>query len=127
MANYKNVAGDNDRKKIIKLLSGKTQTMHAHGNEIQKAMKSIIKSCHKQGTKGDAHKNRLLALTEEMKGLVSLYRSAEKRYESVAMKLEGGSQENKLLTDLLGYIVFCNDQIKSEQKGYKRIINMLRN
>ncbi len=126
VTNNKIVIDKNDRREIIKILRSMSNTLNTQRDKTQKAMEAIIKSCQKQGTKGYAHQKQYLRQAEEMKRLIALFRSVEERCDSVVMNLADGTQEKKMLTDLLGYMVFCNDQFKSEQKGYKRTISELR-
>ena len=103
------------------------RNMEVYGRKTQNNAEGIVKSCHKQGTKGGDHMLLLLPCANGMKRLAELYWSAAKRYKSAAMKLSDRATYDNVLPKLNLYSVFLSEQIKSEQDGFKRTLSILRN
>ena len=116
-----------DEENIVQMLMKTARNMDVYGRKTQKEAERIVKSCHKPGTKGEEHKLLMLTSADGMKRLAELYWTAAKRYKSAAIKLKGGATYENVLSELNSYGVFLNDQIKSEQDGFKRILRILRN
>jgi hypothetical protein len=126
MADEENILKKCDKENIIQMLKDTARNLDVYGRKTQKGAEGIVKSCHKQGTKGEDHMLLLLPCADGMKRLAELYWSAAKRYKSAAMKLSGGATYDNVLPKLNSYSVFLSEQIKSEQDGFKRILSILR-
>ena len=116
-----------DEKNVVQMLMYTARNMDVHGRKTQKEAEGIVMLCHKQGTKGEEHMLLMLTSADSMKRLAELYWTAAKRYRSAAIKLVGGATYDNVLPEMNSYCVFLKDQIKSEQDGFKRILNILRN
>ena len=116
-----------DEENIVQMLLDTARNMDVYGKKTQKIAEGIVKSCHKQGTKGEEHMLLMLTSADSMKRLAELYWTAAKKFKSAATKLVDGATYDNLLPELNSYGVFLNDQIKSEQDGFKRILSILRN
>jgi hypothetical protein len=93
---------------------------------IREAAETIVTSCNTQGTRGEAHKRLLLDKADGMRSLASLYESASRRFESVAMKLASGIPKDKVWADVIAYGVFFADQLESEKNNSESVLNILK-
>ncbi|MGR3301912.1 MAG: hypothetical protein ACUZ8I_05350 [Candidatus Scalindua sp.] len=127
MADEEDILEKCDSENIVQMLMDTARSMDVYGRKTQEEAEGIEESCHKQGTKGEEHMLLLLTSADGMKRLAELYWSAAKRYKSAAIKLADGATYDNVLPELNSYNVSLNDQIKSEQEGFKRILSILRN
>jgi len=116
-----------DEENIVQMLMDTARNMDVYSSKIQKEAERIVKSCHKLGTKEEKHMLRMRTNADGMKRLAELCCTAAKRYKSAAIKLEGGATYDNVLPELHSYAVFLNDQFKSEEDGFKRILSILKN
>ncbi len=77
-------AKDRNRKKILLLLTDKARALASNAVKIQLHTERIEQSCHRPGTAGEAHKDLLLAKTNDLKKLAELHSSAAKHLLRVA-------------------------------------------
>lgn len=114
-----------DSKNFIQELMDAARSMTVCENEVNKSTEKIIKSCNTQGTKGAIYKSLLMTKIEGLKRLASLYKSVSKKYENMAMKMDGGAPEDKVMAELLQYNVFLSDQLRSEQECCEQVLSLL--
>ncbi|MEE9605128.1 MAG: hypothetical protein V3V70_06100 [Candidatus Scalindua sp.] len=120
-----NATKDHQRKKILLLLTDKAKAFAANSVKIQLHTERIKQSCHKPGTAGEAHKNRLLAKTNELKKLAELHNSAAKHLLSEANKLENGAPVDDIMAKIRIYNTFLADQLKSGKKEACHVLSAL--
>lgn len=118
MLQKKITTGKQSNENIIQKLMDSARTITAYANDVKKSAETIITLSHTQGTKEDSHKTVLLRMVDVMKRLVALYKLESKWYQSAAVKLVDGAPDDKVLSALLAYNVFINDQIKSELDSF---------
>lgn len=127
MADKKNILEKSVRKNTIQMFMTSSLNMDVYGMKTQREAEGIVKSCHRQGTKGNNNMLLMLTHADGMKRLAELYWSAAKKYKTAASKLIGGATYDNVLPEMTLYCIFLNDQIKSEQDGFRRILSILRN
>lgn len=91
----------------------------------QKATETIVKSLTIPGTKGEAHKDMLLAKIDNLERLTTLYNSISRRLLSAADKLANGIPEDEVAADMVMYNKFLTDQMKCEEEENQHILNIL--
>ena len=114
-------------EKSVKELTEAAETIAACSKEIQEAAEAIMLSCQiMPGSKGEAHKDLLLVKVDDMEKLALLYNKASERLITAAEKLAQGAPEDEVLSNVIAFNTFFNDQLKSEEKEAARILSMLR-
>ncbi len=125
MSDLQNIGRKHDSENSIRMLMDTARSMTICENEVNRATEKTIKSCNTQGTRGAVHKFLLLTKIEGLRRLAVLYSSVSKNYENAAVKIAGGAPEDKVMAELRPYNVFLSDQLRSEQKCYEQVLNML--
>lgn len=115
-----------DRKKIIQLLMNTTQKLDTYSRATRKEAEEIKLSCRTPGTKGSLYQCMLKTRANGMMRLAELYLSAAKRYKNAATNLTDGSTVDEVLPEVVAYSIFFNDQVETEQEGFKQILSILR-
>ena len=121
-----NTERKHDSSKSIQALMAAAQYISAGGKQILKSSETIMKSCLKPGTIGEAHKSQLLDKVEEMKKLAELHNSVANRLESAARKLASGIPEEKVMPEVMACNTFFADQLESEKVDCEYVLGMLR-
>ncbi len=121
----------NDNKNIknidyIKTLTDTAKSLATCSENIQEDSENIRLSCQTPGTKGEANKTVLLDKADNLERLAILYGSASKRFMNDVEKLEKGEPEEKVLSDVLIYNTFLEDQVKGHECDIEHIHNMLK-
>lgn len=122
----KNIAKDNENKDSIQVLTEAAETIAACSREIKEGAETIALSCQIPGSKGEVYRDILIDKAKDLRRVSTLYDSASSRLITAVKKLEGGAPEAEVLSDVLIYNTFLNDQLKAEEKESTHILNILR-
>ncbi len=95
------------------------------GKSTQKAAETIKNSLSMPGTKGEAHKDMLLAKIDNLERLTVLHTSISSRLLSAAEKLANGTPEDEITADMIVYNKFLTDQLKCEEEENQHILDIL--
>ncbi len=109
----------------IQELKDAGKSVAIRGKSTQKAAEKIMSSINNPGTKGEAHKDMLLAKVDNLERLTALYDSISRRLLSAADKLANGIPEEEVTADMVVYNSFIDDQLKCEEEENQHILDTL--